>query len=131
MPTTSMRLAGGIHRPTPSTGWQLTHQTARTLSGISAWNRCHSRTYRTESPDHGYQSPFISCPYRSHTGRDYTSAVPDIAQRDSSVALQLAVPIFDGFAKHYQVRAAEADADMPSAPPGAARASPTRPPARR
>lgn len=49
---------------------------------------------------------------RSHTGRDYTSAVPDIAQRDSSVALQLAVPIFDGFAKHYQVRAAEADVDL-------------------
>ena len=49
---------------------------------------------------------------RSHTGRDYSSATPDIAQRDNSVALQLAVPIFDGFARHYQVRAAEADVDL-------------------
>ncbi len=49
---------------------------------------------------------------RSHTGRDLAAAAPDIAQRDSSVALQLAVPIFDGFAKHYQVRAAEADVDL-------------------
>lgn len=49
---------------------------------------------------------------RSYTGRDLAAAAPDIAQRDDSVALQLAVPIFDGFARHYQVRAAEADVDL-------------------
>jgi hypothetical protein len=49
---------------------------------------------------------------RSHTGRDFSADLPDIAQRDNSVALQLAVPIFDGFARHYQVRAAEADVDL-------------------
>lgn len=49
---------------------------------------------------------------RSYTGRDLAAAAPDIAQRDNSVALQLAVPIFDGFARHYQVRAAEADVDL-------------------
>ena len=53
---------------------------------------------------------------RSHTGNDYAAAaVPDLAQRDSRVALQLAVPIFDGFAKHYQVKAAAAEVELASA----------------
>jgi len=41
--------------------------------------------------------------------------VPDLAQRDSRVALQLAVPIFDGFAKHYQLKAAAAEVELASA----------------
>ena len=52
---------------------------------------------------------------RSHTGRDFSADLPDIAQRDRSVALQLSVPIFDGFSRHYQTRAAKAEFDLASA----------------
>lgn len=58
---------------------------------------------------------------RSHTGSRYTAAdLPELAQHDSRVAVQLAVPIFDGFSRHYQTRAAQANyalaaADLSSA----------------
>lgn len=67
---------------------------------------------RSKAAERAYLPTLSLSASRGYTGRDLAAAVPDIAQRDSSVALQLAVPIFDGFAKHYQVRAAEADVDL-------------------
>ncbi|WP_374265795.1 TolC family protein [Zoogloea sp.] len=52
---------------------------------------------------------------RGHTGRDFNSDQPDIAQRDRSVALQLNVPVFDGFSRLYQTRAARAEFELAEA----------------
>jgi outer membrane protein len=52
---------------------------------------------------------------RGRTGQDFNAATPDLDQRDRRVALQLNVPIFDGFSRHYQTRAAQADFEMAGA----------------
>jgi outer membrane protein len=52
---------------------------------------------------------------RANTAREFDSNVADLDQRDRSVTVQVNVPVFDGFSRHYQTRAARAEFELADA----------------
>jgi outer membrane protein len=77
--------------------------------------RLSSARARIAVADRAYLPTLSLNAVRSTSDRRYDSATPALDQNDRSVSVQLSVPIFDGFSRHYQGLAARAEFEQADA----------------
>ena len=77
--------------------------------------RLSSARARIAVADRAYLPTLSLNAVRSTSDRRYDSATPALDQNDRSVSVQLSVPIFDGFSRHYQGLAARAELEQADA----------------